>query len=92
MNREQFKAAWRYARLNRWRGGQSIGGLFFRPQLAIILRDENAPRPFYWKVSTQQHASTSDRLFYVARARGIRRSGFKTIHPDLAKALARFCK
>lgn len=58
--------------LRRWRdGGRTVAAQ----------REEIEPRGFYWLVSTQQRASVSDRLFYVRRARGIRRSGYKTIHP-----------
>ena len=97
MNRDEFKTAYRQARLDHFKGGQSIGGLYFsihkppatfeglRPfclQFRRIWRAEIDPRPFYWRVISQQGASVSDRRFYVKRGRAIRRGGFKTIHPE----------
>lgn len=85
MNRAEFKTAWRFARVNKHRGGQSIGGLYMRPGYGAG-RAEIDPRPFYWRVVTQQGASVSDRRFYVKRGRAIRRGGFKTIHPEGLRA------
>lgn len=83
MNRDTFKAAWRAIRtLQR---SASVPGARLSYALRQAMREEIEPRRTYWAVLSQNmdraarglSTSKEDRLFYVRRARAMRRDGFR---------------
>lgn len=84
MNRETFKEIHSGLRRDRFRCPPgTVGNLWFRPFGLVLCadRDHDNPRRFYLRLTCQQGAAKSDRLFYVKRARAIRMAGFRSVHP-----------
>ena len=77
-------AAWRAIRTLRASRSDSASCLFLSAKRGAF-REEIEPRRTYWAVLSQNMdraarglgTSTADRLFYVRRARAMRRNGFK---------------
>ena len=79
---KEFEIGYRAARLRR--GCTSAAGVFIRA--GHVTREEIEPRRTYWAVLSQNmdrisrgHGATSkeDRLFYVRRARAMRRASYR---------------
>ena len=84
MNLDTFKAAWQRVRALRASVSDSATGLYLSAARGAF-RQEIEPRRTYWAVLSQnmdrasrgEITSKGDRLFYVRRARAMRRDGFR---------------
>jgi hypothetical protein len=79
MTRSEWKWAWRYARVNRHRGSQSIHGVVVSPHRGARRQDLDPHRTYHalQSLHMERPLAIGDRQYYAKRARAIRKAKFR---------------